>query len=679
MIMGRKSPGARDRTMTFGRHISRMVRGGRRFLGRLARETRGNVAMIFGLSLPVLILMTVGGVDIHRASTVRVNLQDALDAATLAAARSPYSDADNIQRVGMAALKANLNAYPDVILREADTTFVLQDEEIVVASAKVDVKTLVANIFLPPYGQFLDDYVQVGAHSEVNRATKDIEVSLVLDITGSMDGQRLRDLQQASNDLVDLVVQTNQSINRTRMALVPYSMGVNAGSYLNDVRGAATGPTNITAASWEVGTQKTISGVTKASNAVFTSNGHGFAVGDHVWISSVSSSGSPSNSSLATWLNNKPYRVAATNTNTFTLERWTGSTWTSLSTSSYNTYTANSGRVQKCQLSTCEVVVTSANHGLATGDDVRILGVEGMTQINTQNSVSPSTGSNPPPFHQTVTRLGSSTFSLNGVVPSMVSAYTRRGTVQCLEYGCANYLFTNNNGALRIYEASSCVSERVGAQAYTDASPSSAKVAFSYVGTSDVGQGGCMTTTFTPLTTDRATLHSRINAYKAEGGTAGQIGVGWGWYMVSPTFGAIFPQESRPDPYGTRNLLKVVIIMTDGEFNAVYYNGVRARDSGSGGGSNDRWINHDSNNGSPFLQAVSMCNAMKAQGVIVYTVGFDIAGTTDRTPNVVDTATEVMQACATSPSYVYLPQNGTSLKTAFGAIGRSISQLRISK
>jgi len=55
------------------------------FAGRFARARRGNVAMIFALSLPPLILMTLGGVDIHRASTVRVNLQDALDAAALAA------------------------------------------------------------------------------------------------------------------------------------------------------------------------------------------------------------------------------------------------------------------------------------------------------------------------------------------------------------------------------------------------------------------------------------------------------------------------------------------------------------------------------------------------------------------------------------------------------------------
>jgi len=625
----------------------------------------------------VLVLMTVGGVDIHRASTVRVNLQDALDAATLAAARSPYSDDVNIQRVGLAALKANLKAYPNITLREADTTFVLNNSQIVVASSKVDVKTLVANIFLPPYGKFMDDYIQVGAHSEVNRATKDIEVSLVLDITGSMAGTRLSDLQKAANDLVDLVVQTNQSINKTRMALVPYSMGVNAGSYLNDVRGAARGSTAITGAAWMVaGSQKTISAMTQASPGVFTANSHGYSTGDFVWISGVTDGNNWGQTDLASHLNGKSYKVVKITDNTFSLQTLAGA---AINTAGYQAYTASSGIARRCLVSTCEVVVTSNSHGLATGEDVRILNVGGMTQLNTQNSVSPS-GSTPS-FYRTVTKQTDTTFSINNMVGpnTTLSTYTSGGTVQCLEYGCANFLFTNNSGALRIYEASSCVSERVGSNAYTDVSPSTAKVAFSYVGTTDVSQGGCMTTTFTPLTTNRDTLHGRINAYKAEGGTAGQIGVGWGWYMVSPSFASIFPTESAPEPYGTANLLKVVIIMTDGEFNAVYYDGVRARDSGSGGGSNDRWINHDSNNGSPFQQSVNMCNAMKAQNIIIYTVGFDIAGTTDATPGTVDTATEVMQACATSPEHVYLPQNGSSLITAFAAIGRSISQLRISK
>ena len=122
------------------------------FIRRLGSDARGNVALLFGLSLPVLILITVGGVDIHRASTVRVNLQDALDAAALAAARSPYTEAADIQRVGLTALRANLQAYPNVILRTDDTSFVLNSDNVVIARSKVDVKALVANIFLPPNG-----------------------------------------------------------------------------------------------------------------------------------------------------------------------------------------------------------------------------------------------------------------------------------------------------------------------------------------------------------------------------------------------------------------------------------------------------------------------------------------------------------------------------------------------
>ncbi|RZJ40461.1 MAG: pilus assembly protein, partial [Brevundimonas sp.] len=135
-----------------------------RFSRRLRDAQRGNVAMIFALALPGLVMMTLGGVDLHRAATVQVNLQDALDAAALAAARSSYTTDAELTTVGLTALKANLQAYPDITLREDQTTFHLNDDQIVVANSKVDVKTIVANIFLPPYGKFMDDKLPVGAH-----------------------------------------------------------------------------------------------------------------------------------------------------------------------------------------------------------------------------------------------------------------------------------------------------------------------------------------------------------------------------------------------------------------------------------------------------------------------------------------------------------------------------------
>ncbi|RZJ76598.1 MAG: pilus assembly protein, partial [Brevundimonas sp.] len=177
----------------------------RRLVGRFAASTRGNVAMIFALSLPVLVMMTMGGVDLNRASSVHVNLQDALDAATLAAARSKATTDSELTTIGTAALKANLGAYPQISL--ASATFTLNSKQVVIADATVNVKALVASIVLPPYGKLLDDTLPVKSHSEVNRSSKNIEVGLVLDITGSMAGSRIADLRSAATQLVDIVVQ----------------------------------------------------------------------------------------------------------------------------------------------------------------------------------------------------------------------------------------------------------------------------------------------------------------------------------------------------------------------------------------------------------------------------------------------------------------------------------------
>lgn len=641
------------------------------------RDTRGNIAMLFGLSLPVLMMVVVGAIDINRVSTAKVGLQDALDAAALAAARSPYTAAADIQRVGMDALRANLATQPTMSLLEEETTFILVDDEIVVADARVNVQTLIANIVLPPYGQVLDDELPVGVHSEVNRSTKDIEVSLVLDVTGSMSGNRLRDLKSAANSLVDLVVQDQQNINRTRMALVPYSMGVNPGTYIDTVRGTPKGPTSISGASWMSNgwSAKGFSAVSKANPGVITSANHGLTNGDFVWISGVTQSGT-SGTDLTTLLNNKAYRVANVTTNTFTLEN--SGTWTAVNTTGTKNY-AGSGIFRKCQVSTCEVVITSANHGLETGQDVSIRGVNGMTEINNaldDGRTSTTAQSN---LFTTVTKRSNNTVSLNGRIGPNVSNYSSGGTIQCLEQGCSQFLFQNlSNNHWRIRpivdgQGRSCVSERIGANAYTDASASTALVGRAYASTDNP----CLASTIQPLTDSRDILHSQINGYAAVGSTAGQIGVGWGWYMVSPTFGSIFPAANRPDPYSTDNsLLKVVIIMTDGEFNTPYCNGVVAG-AVSGSGSTTQHINCAATNGNPFAQAVTMCNAMKSRNIIVYTVGFDI-GTSNGGAGV-DTAKEVMEQCATDASHVYLPSNGASLQTAFAAIGRSISQLRISR
>ncbi|WP_169308010.1 TadE/TadG family type IV pilus assembly protein [Brevundimonas subvibrioides] len=210
--------------------MKRTVSALKTFGTRFSDDRRGNVAMMFALALPPMMLMTLGGVDIARVSTVRMNVQDALDAATLAAARSQYTDNPRINAVGLAALQANLAPYGDVTLDTTQTNFRLNTATgAVEADAKVNVRALVANIFLPPYGQFFDDQLPANAHSEVLRSNNRIEVALVIDNTGSMDGAKLTNTKTAAIDLINrLEAADGRSIEQDaiKISLVPFSMTV---------------------------------------------------------------------------------------------------------------------------------------------------------------------------------------------------------------------------------------------------------------------------------------------------------------------------------------------------------------------------------------------------------------------------------------------------------------------
>ena len=630
--------------------LNRLARTTRGFAVRFAAGTRGNVAMMFGLALPVLLMMTLGAIDLHQASKVRANLQDALDAAALAAARSTASTDQEITTVGMAALKANMPGY--FIEGNGDTATFSLVNKVVVADAKVNVKVLVANIVLPPYGKLLDDYLPVSTASQVDRSSRNVEVALVVDITGSMDNctkncppqSKLEALKAAARQLVTIVVQTDQSNFFSRMAIVPYSTSVNMGGYVTEARGAPIGATAITGAAWTTGSSKSISTITRANPVVITSNAHGFQNGDFVWISGITAnSGSPRLSAL----NDRAYRVASRATNTFSLEAFNGSSWSAVSTSGYSS-SYSGGTIRKCLVSDCSVVITSAGHGMSavttdTGDKarpstVRISGVKGMTQINNKS------------FE--IDHVTSNSFSI-GVNGANYGAYTSGGEARCGQNGCEWRIFRRGNASsLTSLDLSNCVTERIGGAAYTNASPSGNPVGRKYEASD------CPSAVIQPLTSNRKTLTDLINGLTASGGTAGQIGLAWGWYAVSDTFNGLWPSFSSvaKNPAET---IKSVILMTDGEFNVAYCSGVTAGD-----------IDCNATNGDPFAQATRLCTNMKDDGVIVYTVGFQI---TDAN------AKAILKSCASGEGRAYLPQTGDDLSKNFAEIGQDITRLRISR
>lgn len=626
--------------------LSRLTRGARAFVARFAQGTRGNVAMMFGLALPVLIMIGFGAVDIHQASKVKANLQDALDAAALAAARSKYTDDVNLNRIGMAALKANMPSYFKDGSQDT-ANFTLNDNKIT-ANARVNVKVLVANIVLPPYGKLMDDYLPVGSSSEVLRASRDVEVAMVLDTTGSMDGTRISDLRAAAMELIDIVVQQQQTPFYSRVALAPYDWAVKLdasatlpGTLAKAARGDLRGPTGITDVRY-FDSSGNVSSVSRARPAVVTSSAnHGLKTGDQVAIAGVSNT---------TNINDNAYTVTVVDTKTFSLD---GS-----DTRSYSK-NGSSGTFAKCLRSDCKLIVTSAGHGLTTNDYVYIDGVSGLKR---RTSSVPHINGN----FVAVETLDVNRFVIDRFGPNY-DAYGNSGQAYCTLRGCEYFVFKNSAGSMSIQPATNCVSERTGAEAYTDVAPSTAFVGRVY-------SSNCNSQPIMPLTSVRSDLESRIGALRASGNTAGQIGIAWGWYLVSPNFGSIFTGDGQPAPYNTSETLKAVVLMTDGEFNAPYCQDVAAN---TGGSSTSR-IYCPATNGSPFQQSVKLCEGMKAQNIVVYTVGFGLDR--DRGGSGVDTAIEVMETCATNKdTHFFMATSGTDLKDAFKAIGRDITRLRIAR
>jgi len=199
-----------------------------------------------------------------------------------------------------------------------------------------------------------------------------------------------------------------------------------------------------------------------------------------------------------------------------------------------------------------------------------------------------------------------------------------------------------------------CVTERIGPNTDTDAAPGPS----SYLGAPNQGQPGVDNYSadgtcnvagrelpqVMPLTGDKAALLAAIQGFTVGGVTPGHLGTAWAWYLISPDWSGIWPADSQPHPYDNKTL-KVVVLMTDGEYNTQY----SAVDSKT--------------------QARALCTAMKAEGVVVFTIGFGlVAGNASD-----DVARNTLRTCATDANHFFFPYDGAELRAVFQNIGQQIA------
>lgn len=197
-----------------------------RFLTRWSNDRRGNVAIIMALCSGVLVTAVGGALDYSRSATVSSELQSALDSGTLAAAsltqdRSPES-------VVRAYVEAALDDHPQLLASlqldvQADISL---NSRVVNATASVSMPTTML-------GLVGINSLTLEHASEAIEQVRDVEISLVLDVSGSMGGSKINALQDAAIEFVEIVLAADAA-ERTSISVIPYNGGVRTPSEVND-------------------------------------------------------------------------------------------------------------------------------------------------------------------------------------------------------------------------------------------------------------------------------------------------------------------------------------------------------------------------------------------------------------------------------------------------------------
>lgn len=186
----------------------------------------------------------------------------------------------------------------------------------------------------------------------------------------------------------------------------------------------------------------------------------------------------------------------------------------------------------------------------------------------------------------------------------------------------------------------------------------------------------------TPLVAEQATIHAAITEMQPwhRGGTMANLGLAWGWRTLSPDWRGLWGGDTPnnlPLDYDEPLIDKVVVLLTDG--NNEWYDWPTGQPNNpdadytayqrpSDGllGTTSRSVGTTVVNN----RMSQICNAMKAEGIIIYSITFRLNNTTVQ---------NLYRSCSTSPAHYFNSPDNASLESAFEEIGNELTNLRLAE
>jgi Flp pilus assembly protein TadG len=207
--------------------MSSMLASMRTTWKRFLRASRGNVAMIFGLSLIPITAAAGVGVDMARALVVRTEMASALDSAALAIGASTGISQSAAQTLAQQYFNANYKVDP-TYGTPGSPTVTISGQSVTIAASDTMPTTILNAVGI--------SNLTISVSSKVVWGQTKLWVSLVLDNTGSMTQtdktgtSKISALKTATNQLLTILSSASSNPGDVQVALIPFSKDVNVGT-----------------------------------------------------------------------------------------------------------------------------------------------------------------------------------------------------------------------------------------------------------------------------------------------------------------------------------------------------------------------------------------------------------------------------------------------------------------
>lgn len=198
--------------------------------GRFGRDRGGNFMVMAGVVMGLLALAVGFAVDLGQMMNARSALSNAIDAAVTSTARdltTGTATEDEATKIIKVYLDAN------------STGGILTNNQIVIDKVTLDrtqyTLQVAAHVDVPLYFPLFgtEKTRRVSQTGAAVYSFRQLEIAMMLDLTGSMKGTKIQDLKAAAVNAVNIILKDQSPTRpRVRIALVPYANSVNVGSSL---------------------------------------------------------------------------------------------------------------------------------------------------------------------------------------------------------------------------------------------------------------------------------------------------------------------------------------------------------------------------------------------------------------------------------------------------------------